>query len=648
VFQWPTLVDQNLVKQMGFFRYYPEWEWIIGTTAQIDSIEKDSHNKLGLIVKKLEKIFLNMKFAKTGHIFLFTGNGEMLIHPEISGENIADDVFMQKLMAASESPEKPFEYSFAIGEEHEQRHLTYMKYFKALDWYVAASISHNAAVVSARRLAIRQMYIMLTILLGGILIASILSKKIAQPLETLSQYAKGLPEKDLTVEKIHLPIKLRTTNREINQLAESFAFMETQVGEHLKELNKYRAHLEELVKARTSELTHMNQQLQQEIIERKQIEEKLIKFEREKSTILNAMSEMFAYYYDENLVIQWANKASGDSVGMAAEELVGQYCYKIWQQRSEPCERCPVIKAFETGKTQEMEVTTTDGRIWFIRGCPIFNEADEIVGAVEITQNITERKRVEEQIKNQNILLEQAVQEKQQEMEALFERLIRQEKLATIGQIAGSIAHELRNPLGAVKQSAFFLERLYQRHQLDASNPKVKEHLDLIETELDISGRVISDLLQMTRMKLLQREQTNLRPIIEDAANHCHFPESIQLTIDLPTEPFLIQVDSLQLRQVFINLLTNAVQSIEENGHITISAKQLTGERSCVIEIEDNGIGIEPDLLNRVFEPLYTTKATGTGLGLSICKQIIENHQGQISVKSRKDQGTIVTIVLPE
>jgi len=266
---------------------------------------------------------------------------------------------------------------------------------------------------------------------------------------------------------------------------------------------------------------------------------------------------------------------------------------------------------------------------------------------VGIHLDITDRKLMEEQLKNQNILLEQAVQQKQREMEGLFERLLRQEKLATIGQMAGSIAHELRNPLGAVKQSAFYLKRLYERHQFVASNPKAKEHLDLIEAEIDTSERVIANLLQMTRMNSPLREHLDLRPLIMEAAERGHLPERVHLTLDLQPEPFLLWADPMQLRQVLINLLTNAMQAMNGEGQITIRAKQLTENESCVIEIDDTGTGIAPDALANVFEPLYTTKATGTGLGLSICKQIIESHHGQIAIRSQQDQGTTVTLVLP-
>ncbi len=265
----------------------------------------------------------------------------------------------------------------------------------------------------------------------------------------------------------------------------------------------------------------------------------------------------------------------------------------------------------------------------------------------QLRQEITERKLAEEQIKNQNILLEQAVQEKQDEMEVLMERLIRQERLAAIGQISGSITHELRNPLGAIKQSIFFLNRLHKNDKLASSSSKVQEHLELLSAEIDTSDRVISDLLQMTKVEPLKKEQTNLRNTISEAVERSHVKDGIQITIDLNPEPFMTWFDPLQMRQVIINLLTNSAQAISEKGLVTISAKMLNNNKKYHIEMQDNGYGIASKDLHKIFEPLFTTKAKGTGLGLSICKQIIENHGGKISISSQVKKGTTVKIELP-
>ncbi len=267
--------------------------------------------------------------------------------------------------------------------------------------------------------------------------------------------------------------------------------------------------------------------------------------------------------------------------------------------------------------------------------------------ALSVNRDITEKMKAEEQIKNQNVLLEKAVQKKQQEMESLMECLIRQEKLATVGKISGNIAHELRNPLGAIKQSVFFLNRVLEKNSLESSVSKVKEHLELIKTELDDSERVISDLLKSTKINPLEKRRTNLGTIILQVLDRQPLEKNIKLNINLQPEPFLIWADSPQLRQVFGNLISNAIQAIPGEGILTISAKMSNNNSKCLIKIKDNGPGIAHENLNKVFEPLYTSKPKGIGLGLSICKQIIENHGGAISMTSEIGKGATVNIELP-
>jgi len=132
-----------------------------------------------------------------------------------------------------------------------------------------------------------------------------------------------------------------------------------------------------------------------DVTERRRVEETVKAAEREKSLILNATQEMFTYYDNGDLVIKWANKAAGDSVGLDPGELVGRHCYEIWHGRSEPCEKCPVQKAWNTGEPQEGELTTPDGRMWFIRGYPVLDDDGNKVGIIETTQNITDRKLAE-------------------------------------------------------------------------------------------------------------------------------------------------------------------------------------------------------------------------------------------------------------
>jgi PAS domain S-box-containing protein len=135
-----------------------------------------------------------------------------------------------------------------------------------------------------------------------------------------------------------------------------------------------------------------------DITERKRIEEKLRSVEQEKTTILNSMTE-HVVYYDKEIRILWANKAAGESAGLPAEEMAGRHCYEVWRQKSKPCINCPVIEAIKTGKPHQAELTNKDGRIWFVKAHPVRNSNGGIAGAVEITLDITQRKKVEEVLK---------------------------------------------------------------------------------------------------------------------------------------------------------------------------------------------------------------------------------------------------------
>ncbi|HIJ66877.1 MAG TPA: PAS domain S-box protein [Planctomycetes bacterium] len=137
-------------------------------------------------------------------------------------------------------------------------------------------------------------------------------------------------------------------------------------------------------------------------------EKEIRKSESDKSLILGSLLELITYQ-DRSLRILWANKAAGDSVGLAPEDLIGRYCYEIWHGRKKPCSNCPVAKSIETGRSQEAEMTSPDGRIWYIRGCPVLNEQGEPVGAVEVTLEITQRKRAQEELKAKNLAIESSI-----------------------------------------------------------------------------------------------------------------------------------------------------------------------------------------------------------------------------------------------
>ncbi len=264
-----------------------------------------------------------------------------------------------------------------------------------------------------------------------------------------------------------------------------------------------------------------------------------------------------------------------------------------------------------------------------------------------LQSEIRARNLAEAQIARHNELLEQAVDKTTQEMETLMERMVRQEKLATIGQVAGSIAHELRNPLGAIQQSVFFLNRLSHRGALVASNPKVDEHLQLVSGEVNTANRVITQLFAFARNQSSTPEWVNLRSLVEEGLRPLQRAHQIPLTLTCEPAPFVMWADRWQMQHVLQNLLSNALDACDQSGTVTIRAYVDAETQAYTLMVVDTGCGIPAEETNHVFQPLYSTKVWGTGLGLSLCKQLVEQQGGGIMLRSQEGQGTTVTIRLP-
>jgi signal transduction histidine kinase len=207
--------------------------------------------------------------------------------------------------------------------------------------------------------------------------------------------------------------------------------------------------------------------------------------------------------------------------------------------------------------------------------------------------------------------------------EAYVERQRGTERLATIGQLAASIGHELRNPLAVMETSLHLAERRTQ-------DEKASRHLQRIREQLSISGAIISDLLEMARDRAPDRRTVGLAGLVSEALATAPATEGVQVEASID-ETLRVSVDPLQIRQVLLNLVLNAGQAIA--GRKTPGTVRVGGERDAdalVLWVEDDGPGLSLEAERRLFEPLFTTRATGVGLGLPLCKRIVEKHGGTI------------------
>jgi signal transduction histidine kinase len=219
------------------------------------------------------------------------------------------------------------------------------------------------------------------------------------------------------------------------------------------------------------------------------------------------------------------------------------------------------------------------------------------------------------------------------------EKLNRQENLANVGQVSSNIAHELRNPMTAIRNSVYFLRKHF------ITDSKALHHLEVIDDELSQSDEVIERLLELTKGKKIKLKTTDLRKIAHDAYLICTPPRNIQLKIKLEEATKEIRLDPLLFRQILTNLFSNSIQAMPQGGDISLIAIQK--ESTIEIRVTDNGEGIPKESWNKVFDPLYTNKKDGIGLGLSLCRELMERHNGSITIEKSSNSGTTFLILLP-
>jgi len=227
------------------------------------------------------------------------------------------------------------------------------------------------------------------------------------------------------------------------------------------------------------------------------------------------------------------------------------------------------------------------------------------------------------------------------EREKMQEQLVRQEKLVVLGQLAGGVGHELRNPLGAIKNAVYFLNMV-----LEKPEPEVKESLEILDKEVARSEIIISSLLDFARTKPPKKRKININERVREAMSHIAVPHNVkavdQLSDTLPT----VLVDPDQLDRVFENIILNAVQAMPEGGQLTLRSETPSPEW-VTVSVTDTGVGISEDKMQKLFEPLFTTKAKGIGLGLAVSRTLTEVNGGVITAQSEEGKGSTFTVKLP-
>ncbi len=268
------------------------------------------------------------------------------------------------------------------------------------------------------------------------------------------------------------------------------------------------------------------------------------------------------------------------------------------------------------------------------------DEKCRIIALESIARDVTERKHMNDKLVEYAERLEEKVAERTSNLQQAQEELLKSQRLAAIGELAGMVGHDLRNPLTSIIGCAYYLEKNLGK---DGSE-KIRDMLALIKKNVLYSNKIINDLLDYSRDIVLERNEVTPKAIIAETLSSIDLPKSIRLR-DFTKETPKMQIDLQKLKRAFANIVANAIDAMPEGGTITISSRRRG--RNVVFKFSDTGGGIPKHVVDKLWTPLFTTKAKGMGFGLSICKRFVEAHGGSITVESTEGKGTRFSITLP-
>lgn len=344
--------------------------------------------------------------------------------------------------------------------------------------------------------------------------------------------------------------------------------------------------------------------------------------------ILSSIAAGVATLDSDGTVLTW-NGAAERIVGLKAERVYGLNYLQVLDYLNLPPEDkdmlrqiiSDVLKSGETyqGYKLPFHPRRRDEVYMNISASQLINSAGDQLGLVVIFEDIT----------------------KEIKMENEFRRM---GELAAVGQLAASIAHELRNPLSSIKGAAQFLQKEYEDHSA------IVEFLGIIIEEVNGLNKLTTEFLDFARPVQLELKPTRINTVVDKTLQlmSVHITDNNvvvkeNLGKDLPE----IQADEKQLEQILKNMIINSLQAMPEGGALTVQTGP-AANGGVYLSVTDSGVGIPPEKLERIFVPFFTTKTKGTGLGLSVVQKIVENHGGKIEVSSEEGKGTTFTITLPQ
>lgn len=334
----------------------------------------------------------------------------------------------------------------------------------------------------------------------------------------------------------------------------------------------------------------------------------------------NSSSAIIAIDLNEKIIIY--NQVAEDIMGIPADEVIGKP-FSFLLDRKIGSEDSILLNTLRTGKPYthvEANIETPIGIMNVMAYTTLVRDnEDNIIGSILSIRDITNQKQLEEKI-------------------------INAEKFSVIGELAAGIAHEVRNPLTAVKG---FLQLLGKRFHGD---DQIQQYINIMMDEISRINHIISEFLLLARPTVPIKRYANIHDVLDEIlmlSEGEFWLRSVEIQRHYDMSCPVVKIDVEQIKQVFLNLVSNAVASMPERGSLIIRTNYSRADNMIRLYFSDTGVGIEPGKLEVIFDPFFTTKEEGTGLGLTVSYRIIENHGGRIEVDSKVGKGTTFVVSLP-
>ena len=590
-YYWEAIFNNNTnISPLLISSVLNEPHFIIASPVYDDAGETIGLIGAGLPLRNIKKVIENTQNHFDGRIWITDKNGIVAIDPHM--DNLEDLIKMDNKQINIDGVHSDFESVLRSGQEtigfytiENKRYYGSFTFVPNVDWMVVVEQDEETVFLEIIQLKRQLKRVLIIVIILALILGLILANKIVNPISMLVKRVRKLSHSLKEIENDGLDL---IAEDEIDELEKVFNRMTIQLKESIDELNEsyvrenqLQQYLNNILGSAASGIIVMNQ-------------EGLI-------TVFNKEAERISGYTANNFMHQ------------NCKDFFKKVNLNLWDTVYDVMKSNKVVSDIEA----MMKSRLGKEKIISLTASCVFDKAMNIVGAVLLIKDLTKMKMIEEELK-------------------------RGDRIRMMGELASSIIHDIGNPLAGISNLIEILkEDLYNQERKN-------EILSILYEEIYDLNKLVIDFLEFSRSMKLEKEVIDIVELI-DKVIHLLKVKTQDKTIHIrkiyPESPMYVPVDRRAIKQVFINILINAIQAVTENGKIDILVEKRKGH--IVVQVTDNGVGIDKDRMEQIFDPFYTTKKDGSGLGLSISYKLIKEHEGQIRVESEINKGTKITVDLP-